>query len=356
MKVHLLKPSELSEDLIEVWSRMLDCDAAFSSPYFSPEFTRAVARCRDDVEVAVFDDGNEVVGFFPFQRRPGNVGKPVGGRLSDFQGVIGHADRIGTARDLLRACQLSVWDFDHLLASQTAFRPYFRLDDDFACIDIREGWEAYIKDKRGTRSDLLQKSNRKYRKMEREIGPIQFKMHVADERLLLKLIEWKSQQYRDTGVTDVFSHSWTVDLLKQIFQHQNEAFGGVLSALFAGDRVVALHMGMRTRNTLHHWFPVYDGTMGKYSPGIMLTLEITKAANRYGIQRVDLGRVSEWKSRFMNSSIAVAEGSVDLRPIRRVLGSRWRQTKEWLRSSPLRTPLKVPARALYRVREWFEFR
>ena len=55
--------------------------------------------------------------------------------------------------------------------------------------------------------------------------------------------------------------------------------------------------------------------MAKFSPGITLTLEITRAANRYGNQYVDLGRADGWQLRFVNPSSAVAEGSVDLRAI-----------------------------------------
>jgi hypothetical protein len=41
-----------------------------------------------DVEVAVLIVEGEIVGFFPFQGSRWNIGKPVGGPLCDFQGVI----------------------------------------------------------------------------------------------------------------------------------------------------------------------------------------------------------------------------------------------------------------------------
>jgi CelD/BcsL family acetyltransferase involved in cellulose biosynthesis len=366
VNVNVVKPRELSPELVHAWCRFLNDDPALYSPYFRPEFTMMVANVRDDVEVAVIEEGNEVIGFFPFQRRPGNLGKPVGGRLSDFQGIIGRADGIASAPLLMRTCGLAAWDFDHLLASQTLFAPYIRECERIACIDISKGWDAYVQCKRDTRSDLSptahrsfrgleRRSKQKYRKLEREIGPVRFEMDATDEDLFKQVIEWKSQQYRRTNVTDVFARDWTTDLLKQILGFRTEAFSGMLSALYAGDRVIAIHMGMRSRNVLHCWFPAHDVSMGQYSPGNQLFFEMIKAAHQLGIVRIDLGKAVDWKASFMNCTIPVVEGSVDLRPVRRRLRNAWRNAHARLRVSPLRTPLKLPARVAYRIKEWIEF-
>jgi hypothetical protein len=49
-------------------------------------------------------------------------------------------------------------------------------------------------------------------------------------------------------------------------------------------------------------------------------------------------------------------GAVDLRPLRRTAAAAWRSARHWLRQSPLRGPLRLPARAAYRLKEWLEFR
>lgn len=310
---------------------MLDNDGAFSNPYFRPEYIEAVGRVRDDVEIAVIEYDNQITGFFPFQRRSVNIGEPVGGRLSDFQAIIGQTAGIDSAADLLRACGLSVWDFDHLLAIQDIFAPYCHVFDNCACIDLNEGWEAYVEAKRRKKSKKISRLMSRYRKMEREIGPLRFEIHTADKGLLNQVFEWKSQQYRNSGINDIFLFPWTGNLLTQILECQTDAFSGLLSVLYAGDRPVAIHFGMRSRDVLHYWFPVYDTALGKYSPGQLLLMEIMKAANVYGIRRIDLGRSADWKTQFMNRCIEVAEGSVDLRPVRGPMRSTWRHTKDWLR-------------------------
>lgn len=353
MKITVVKPDKMGPDLVKAWCRLLEQDKTFGSPFFHPQFTQTVARLRPDVEVAVLTEGDREFGFFPFQRLPGNRGRPVGGRMSDFQGVIAPTGHI-SAPDLLRGIGLSTWNFNNLLVSQTAFKPYFSRVSESAGINIPNGWDAYVEDKGGSHFRYLKNAMRKCRKMEREIGPLRFEMQVADETLLLELIKLKSRQYHRMGVTDVFSYSWTVDLLKLIFAQNDPVFGGVLSALYAGDHLVALHMGMRTRKVLHCWFPAYDAKMAKYSPGVLLFFEIMKAAHQHGIERIDLGRTDQWKIHLMNCTQEVAEGGLDLRLIRGPIGSGWRHAKEWFRASPLNTHFKTPARIFSRLKNRIE--
>ena len=81
-------PQDLTSLELSLWDRLQRGSREFESPYFRAEFTQAVAAVRDDVEVAVIEEDGAAAGFFPFQRRSLNLGKPVAGRLNDFHGVI----------------------------------------------------------------------------------------------------------------------------------------------------------------------------------------------------------------------------------------------------------------------------
>ena len=101
MKVHVLRPHELSADLIRTWSDIQCGETTFDSPYFTPEFTMAVANVRSGVEIGVIEDGSEVVGFFPFERFSRRIGKPVGAeveRLSSDHQAIARIHRTQKAR------------------------------------------------------------------------------------------------------------------------------------------------------------------------------------------------------------------------------------------------------------------
>ena len=68
---------------------------------------RAVAAVRDDVNVAVIADGSEAVGFFPFERGGCGVGRPVGGIMSDYHGVVLRPGLRLDGEELIRACDLA---------------------------------------------------------------------------------------------------------------------------------------------------------------------------------------------------------------------------------------------------------
>jgi CelD/BcsL family acetyltransferase involved in cellulose biosynthesis len=103
----------------------------------------------------------------------------------------------------------------------------------------------------------------------------------------------------------------------------------MLSLLYAGNRLVALHFGLRSDSLLHSWFPAHDPQMADYSPGLILLLRLAEHASSLGISTIDLGKgMYEHKQRFMNASVTLASGSVELaswlhtrRALRRNLGS-----------------------------------
>lgn len=357
MKITVVSGDKLTPELVLRWSQIQRQQPALASPYFRPEFTRAVAAVRGDVEVGVMQQGGEVVGFFPYQRSRRNVGQPVGGRLSDYQGVIAGGSVCWDAEELLRGCRLRAWHFDHLLTTQEPFRKYHRVVEESPYIDIGDGFDAYRAARPKSGTTEIRQTLRKARKMEREVGPLCLELHTVDDAVFEALIDWKTTQYRRTKVPNALGHPWSIALLKQVLAQQSEAFSGMMSAVYVGDRLAAVHLGMRSYDVLHMWFPAYDREFYEYSPGLILTVRLLQAAESLGIRTVDFGKGSSpYKLRLATGAFAVAEGAVDFRPLARRLRNGWRSTRQWVRSSPLRKPAQLPADILYRVTEWFAFR
>jgi CelD/BcsL family acetyltransferase involved in cellulose biosynthesis len=357
MDVKLVRPAELTAEQVSIWSQLQRADNAVASPYFRPEFTLAVSRVRDDVEVAVLYEGSEIVGFFPFQRSRFNVGKPVGGRLSDFQGVIVRKDLGWSVDDLMRGCRLTAWDFDHLITSQEAFGAHHWLTDESPYLDLSNGFDAYLAEMHGSKSNHVKNALRKSRKVERELGPLHLEFNTSDDTVFERLKNLKSQQYQSTKLLDIFRIPWIVNLLEQIRAQQTDDFSGVLSALYIDDQLAAAHFGMRTGHVLHYWFPVYDRAFLKYSPGLILLMEMARVGESLGIDRIDLGRGSEqFKRSFMSGAIPVAEGSVECRPVSRAIRQNWRRTCEWMKTSSLRDQVELPLRVTRPMRQWLTFR
>lgn len=356
-QVRVIPGEELDDSLAARWLEIQQAVPAFDNPYFRPEFTRAVARIRRDVEVALLERDGAIVGFFPYQRSGRHVARPVGGRLSDFQAVIADPDCDYDMPDLLRGCGLHAWDFDHLVDVRPSVEPYCYLRDGSPYLDFSGGFEQYVRVRTAMGDDELRQTARKARKLVREVGPLRLVFDCQDARLLEILMRWKSDQYRRTRITDVLSFRWTRELLEHLLHHSDDGFRGVLSALYAGNVLVALHFGMLSRGVLHYWFPSYDTNYGQYSPGRVMLLEIARFSRTLGLRRLDLGRgMAPYKVRIMTGCTEVAVGSLDLRPMTAAVRTQWRKAQDWVRRSPWRRHARVPGRVLYWLREWMAFR
>lgn len=349
-KITSMPAVRLSPGQIEAWSRLQQADEQFASPYFRPEFTLAASDACDDVEVAVVEQNDEWVAFFPYQRRRGNVGGPVGGRLSDFHGVVAAPDALFSAEDLLGACDLRAWDFDHLVASQSMFEDYHWSTSPSPWIDVSYGYDAYFEDRSKSGSKRLKGIARKARKLAREVGPLRFVPHDEDPRAFETVLAWKSGQYEASGIVDLFSFDWIVGLLRRVLEIQTPEFAGMLPTLYAGDRLVAADLSMRSGDVLHSWFPAYDPEFSSYSPGHVLTIELLRRAEEIGFRRLDLGKGDEsYKESLASDATILAEGSVDRRLIYGVVKKTIHQTYKWARQSSFSDSLRRPVRAVRRL-------
>lgn len=354
--IRVLPANQLAPPHWQAWARIQEANPNLDSPFFRPELTRLVSSVRDDVEVAVIRNGARAVGFFPFQRGRRDICQAVVGRLSEFHGVVAEPNAEWTGDQLLRACGLQAWHFDHLPITQTMFRRHVWGESLSPYIDLSGGFDAYRAACAKSGSSFRQ-VERKARKMAREVGPLRFEFHTDNDEAFHKLLAWKTAQHARTKVLQVLKINWVARLLDGIRKSQNDAWGGVLSALYAGDELAAVHLGIRSRRALHMWFPAYNMQRDRYSPGLILLTELAKGAAERGIRRVDLGRGEErYKANFKSGDIRIAEGMVDRRWLAPRLRSGWYHAKRWIRQSPWRNKLEFPLTATRRLRQWLAFR
>lgn len=352
MKIDVIPARDLSPDLAARWSDIQMQAPELASPYFRPEYVETVARLRGSVEIGLLRDGGEIAGFFPFERFHQSVARPVSGCLSDYQGVIAPTDSPWSAAEIMSGCRLRAWEFDHQLASQQQLEPFFARQASSRLLDLSPGFEKYL-ELRKAAAKTLSETLRKFRKFQRE-HDVRFVWHTADEAVFQTLLDWKSEQYARSGVIDVFASAWVVALLRAICQAQSPQFAGVLSAVYANDRIAAVHFSMKSGSMLHSWFPAYDVELSKYSPGACLLLFMAQHAAEHGVNRIDLGKGDEeYKLAFANGSIPLAEGAVETRALSAAVRRGWRATRQWVKQSPLREPARASVRWLRQVQQWW---
>jgi CelD/BcsL family acetyltransferase involved in cellulose biosynthesis len=336
----------LSRDVAAKWRRLQASNASLASPYFCPEFTEAVASARNDVQVAIVEDQQGIAAIFPHHRR-GRAGRPVGGILSDFQGITCGPEFQVNVEDLLRTCRLDAFDFDHMLASQPGFSVYAQNREASPRIDFSGGYAAYVTERKRAGSKQITKCENLMRRVEREVGQLSFVPHSSDAALLQKVLAWKSAQYSRTGHCDIFATAWIRRVVERIHATETQGFAGRLSLLYAGDVLIAGHLGMRTPSVWHYWFPAYDLSYSKYSPGLLLLLKIVEQAAAEGASYLDLGKgMCLYKERLMNTHIVLSQGWVELPSLlkwRRAIG---RSLGSYARLAIFGSRLEAPARRL----------
>src|SRR5581483_4497493 len=167
------------------------------------EYFLSVARVIPKACLGVGVEGGKAVIFFPFERGDAAIGQRL--RLCDYQAFIAPKNFDGNVRAFLRACGLRGWDFDHLLASQTALQPFHRLRVESPIMDLSEGFDAYLAERKASgRMELIKRCQSKMRKLEREAGPIRLEIHQPEDAILRQLLAWRGAKYQSRHSDEIF--------------------------------------------------------------------------------------------------------------------------------------------------------
>ncbi len=342
--------AELTAKQTADWIALLPEDGPMSSPFVRPEYAVFAGRALPNVEVAILSHGEANLGFLPFERHPGDVGLPVGQYMSSLHGVVADAELQWDAEMLVRDCGLNAWQFDHLVADQTPFEPYHCYRDDSFFMDLSEGFEAYAEQRRDNGSSVIKQAARKQRKLQRELGPIRFSAHTTDQSSWDAFVRWKSEQLIRQGYANMFQLDWVNALLEELRTVSEADFSALLSTVHAGDTLIAVHLGLKSPTVVDSWIPAFANEYAKYSPGLILQVELARWAAESGITRVDLGRgENQMKLSLASGAFDVAVGSVDRRIVQRTWTRTYYGLRNLVHSSPFRN---VSQRAVQRIKTW----
>jgi CelD/BcsL family acetyltransferase involved in cellulose biosynthesis len=160
------------------------------------------------------------------------------------------------------------------------------------------------------------------------MGSVRFVYQADDGAALRTLMRLKSLQYSRTKVRDLFSDRWTAQVVETVFRARGPELSGVLSVLLVDEEIAALLLSMRSRKVLHCWFSAYDVKFARYSPGIILLLELAKAASTCGVEVVDLGMGTyAYKTSLATGTVDLLQGRIE-RPSAAAV---WRMTRRGVR-------------------------
>lgn len=301
VEVHTQKPDELNAHARMLWTEFRKADPALRSPYFDFRYVLAAGASAPGAEVAVISRRGRIEGFLPFQRRGGLI-QPIAAPLTDYHGLVAAP---GARIDLAAVVE-------GLGARRFRFTALVGAGDSHAdhramVADLSQGLDAYL-----ARRDVgfLKDKRRRARRLAEHHGPLDFRLTPAADEVLDFIVALKRDQLRRTGQHDVFASPWTLQFIEDLAARSRDDFGLRFAALRAGGRIVAAELGLRSGDTYHLWFPVYDPDFARYSPGALMTLETLRAAAEQGIRLVDFGPGGEaYKRDFAEPGLIVTEGA-----------------------------------------------
>jgi CelD/BcsL family acetyltransferase involved in cellulose biosynthesis len=309
LKVDIAAIETLGDADWAIWRAMLEANPALASPYFRPEFARVAGRVSPGAGVAVFSRGGETVGFFPHQRRGGAM-QPLAAPMNDYHGIIafpGEAPSLEKAAEVLGAARLNL----------TAWVGPTGLGEDRRTVQVEldgSGYEGWYLERRTTFGKFFKDKERARRSMEAELGPLRVEHGLRDAALLDWLIDLKRDQYRRTGRHDIFACGWTAGLLHALLKEEGEGFGASLAALWAGDRLTAVEYSLHAGDQYHFWFPGYEPSLARCSPGILLSLDTMRLASAHGYRTFDFGFEGEHYKKYFCNGFKVVREAVVLKP------------------------------------------
>ncbi len=318
MKIDIARPSELTRADIGDWTARLAADSALDSPFLSPGWALAVEqaqaaiwgqRPRGGLQVARLENADGARGYFSARLR-GAAAMPAGAPMCDYQGLAGDPGLELDPRELVAALGADRLDFSHMLTEQPLFAPFIKGREVSHGVNLAGGYEAYAAEK-AAESGMLKDLNKRRRKVEREIGPVRFEAHSRAQSAFDRLIVWKRELMRETGQTDIFDAEWPLRLLLDLFASRDPDFGGVLFTLSFGDQLVAAHLHLRGRHTIHAWFIGHDRTFDRYSPGLLLFQDIMRWMDDTPFHYLDFGGGDyRFKQQFANAGREIGHGFV----------------------------------------------
>lgn len=353
MDIDVVRPQDLSPASLERWAELQAGDITLDSPFLSPRWAREVegvqGKSARGVRVAVLKDGGREVGFFP--ARVGTyTAMPVGAPMCDYQGLVAEPGVLLDPMRLVQALSVHRLDFTHMIEGQAPFAGHARGRTLSHVVDVSGGYQAYEAERRAAGKSVLKDSDKKRRKVEREVGPARFQAFSQSCADLDQLLDWKSAQYRATGQTDIFETNWTSALLRRLFETGDANFGAALFTLHFGDRLAAAHLHLHGAKTVHGWIIAHDAEFERYSPGILLFQDILRWMDGTPYCRLDLGPGDyRFKRELANEGLWVTHGFVGL-PSPAALASRAaygvRRAAEAL---PLGKVSELPGKAMRRM-------
>ena len=298
------------------WADMRAGNDALQSPYFSQDYIQQLNKITGDVTILCRYKDARNMAFLALQGK--KLMRPAGMPLSDYHGIIQPHDSTLNFNDIFAGTSFGGYHFaSAILASPEELPPQQILDcQDTAAFNIENGADIWRSGRDKSYQRHLKSTRRRIRKSSQDIGAPHFVFRAQDTAIFDQLMAWKSEKFRDTGKYNVLDVDWTMALIKTLWQRQGgpELLQCDMHALYFGDYLAAIDLGLTQNGIFHSWIVAYDNQFHSYAPGIQLLEGLIDAAKGLGYHRIDLGAgLDGYKRHYASAGHKVYGGYVPIK-------------------------------------------
>lgn len=302
----LYKPDELSSSHWQLWLETAQKDKRFASPFYHPQFTKVVARQRDDVRILVIEDSNAPLALWPLHLRHGGVARNIGVPFADYQGPVLFSDQTLKWRSEISAAginSLPFWAFPKTLSTLISETDGFHILEEAPAhiVDLTEGVETFLEAQAKISKQFYKNLRRRKRNLEKDHGSYDVMVSDKPHDALNALIKAKSKQFAETGTHNVLAAPWVQSLFHDFLDCDEDNFKYVIYQLRLGEHDIAYESMYEHGAYAHSNWVTYDREFYKYSPGHILFegLLHIEATQNYDYINLGVG-MADYKGNFAN--------------------------------------------------------
>ena len=284
LRYEICPPAKMTGDLRRAWESLRADNPALYSPYFHFDYTAITASLRSDVRIIIAFDGETPLAFLPVQGT--KFARPVGAPMTDYHGVICAAGTPVDIEAMLSAAGIGAYHYDALTQNAAMSPPE---TTPCSVINLSAGGPTWRAGQDGSYRRHLKSLRRRIRNSDSEHGEVRAALKTTDKDVFDTVIAWKRAQYARTGKYDVLSADWTRGLLSGLLARPDEDLRIDMHALYFGEKLAAVDMGLTDGRTYHSWITAYDPDLRNYSPGMQLLEQIIEGAQDCSYSTLDLG-------------------------------------------------------------------
>lgn len=287
-RVISLRNGQLPAELVHEWQYLRDSQSHLSNPFFHPNFTKSIAKARNDVNLLTVTDGQGLAAIWPLHMSKRKIARGIGSSFSDRNGPICRKHNSPKIATILNAANVRQYKSIGLVTphKSTDLGGIQWVASNIA--DLSGGVDGFFEAQSKAHKSHFKRLRRLSRRLH-EAHDIEFRFDDRSESARQQILTMKRSQYAANGRHDVLAPAWVERFLNALMEARSDSFCIRLSTLWADGHLIAGELNLQSETILHGWIVAYDPEYLQFSPGHLLTELILKAMPNAGLFFYDSG-------------------------------------------------------------------